>query len=133
MANENAKKFWELVEQDAELQKKIQEADAAFAKENEGASQEEAFAAILAPIAKEAGFEFTAEELAESMKALNDELSQDELDKVAGGAFFCPIIGVSTRPEAAAGIDLKKNSVGVGACAYIGIGIGYHKWSGPLE
>jgi hypothetical protein len=45
---------------------------------------------VLAPVAKEAGFEITYEDMEKLAKeASEDELSEDELSTAAGGGGFC--------------------------------------------
>lgn len=121
MAKENVKAFMELVEKDSELQKKIQEADTAFAKNNKDVDENEALATILLPIAKEAGFEFTVEEFKDEMSEEGSLLSVDELDQVAGGSILCTLIGYSKEADAFIGKQ-ENGPIGFGACWYIGIG-----------
>jgi len=72
MSEEQLKAFLEKVKGDSSLQEKLKaasDADAALA------------------IAKEAGFAITAEDI-QSMQSAT-ELSDDELEGVAGGTFYC--------------------------------------------
>ena len=69
MAKENVKKFFEKVAKDENLKKAL------------AAAQTDALVAV----AKKAGFDFTVEELLASAKTAVGELSDSELDAVAGG------------------------------------------------
>ena len=114
MAIENVKTFYEALEKDAELQAKVDAADAAYA--GDAKDEAAAAAAILLPIAKEAGFDFTAEELLgfENAAVSEGEFTEDELEAVAGGAAFCFFIGFGK----------KKNGKAVN-CNIVGFGTGY--------
>ena len=117
MAIENVKAFYEALETDTELQAKINAADAAYTGDVD--DKVAAAAAIILPIAKEAGFDFTAEELNayESKAASSDEefeFSEDELEAVAGGYAICFFIGF--------GKSKNKNSGAL--CKHIGFGFG---------
>lgn len=110
MAQESAKKYMELLRDDKALQEKLAAATAAYAGD---ASDEKAvFAAVLAPIAKEAGFDFSYEDAAELAKAPVGELSDDELDQVAGGFALCFGIGVG-----------KTDNDNAAKCVGVGLGI----------
>ena len=114
MALEAVKAFYEEVAKNGALQKKIAAADAAYAGDAEDKAA--AAAAILLPIAKEAGFDFTAEELLgfENAAVSEGEFTEDELEAVAGGAAFCFFIGFGK----------KKNGKAVN-CNIVGFGTGY--------
>lgn len=113
MAFENVKAFYEALEKDTELQAKVNAADAAY--NGDAADEAAAAAAIIVPVAKEAGFDFTAEELFEFEKsaAADGEFSEDELEAVAGGA-ICMFIGFGQNTEH-----------GTAICKYVGIGISF--------
>ena len=67
----NSKAFWEAIQADTALQQKLQ-----------GVTDPDAIAAI----AKEAGFSISAEEI----KKAQSEISEDQLEGIAGGYFcFC--------------------------------------------
>ena len=72
MTVEQAKLFLDALKTDDALQQKVREADIAYV------------ANMLLPIAKEAGFDFTLDEL-ESLQNPNGELDDADLERVAGG------------------------------------------------
>jgi len=114
MAIENVKAFYKELEANEELQKKIAAADAAYSGDSEDKAA--AIEAIVLPIAKKAGFDFTAEELLSlEIPTKEGEISEDELEAVAGGAAFCIVFGFGK----AAGGSLT--------CNFIGVGFGYGK------
>ena len=109
MAAENAIKFEKLLREDEALREKM---EAAF----------KAFDATVAPLAAEAGLPYTFEEAVESTQAR--ELSDGELEAVAGGS-WCIIIGGGHDNDSNT-VD-TENGVGVtgfGTCDYVGIGLG---------
>ena len=119
MAKENVGKFYEKLAQDAALAEKLNALDKDFAEKNGASSddatmREKAVEAIIIPLAKEVGLPFTLEELKEyeqeQVKEMN--LSEDELDQVAGGRKKLPASG-------------KGGSKGGRAyCAFLGVGFG---------
>ncbi|WP_027407233.1 Nif11 family protein [Anaerovibrio sp. RM50] len=127
MAKENVGKFYEKLAQDAALAEKLNALDKDFAEKNEGsaddaAMREKAVEAIVLPLAKEVGLPFTLEELKEyeqeQLKEMN--LSEDELDQVAGGH-------PGRHGQNGGGLD---SSNGLNACAYLGVGLGQTKKNG---
>ena len=115
MSLEKAKEFLELINTDEKLQEKINEAAKAFTGDKK--DEKAVFDAVIIPVAKEAGYEFSFEDAAEIVKDAGEgELSEDELKKAAGGG-FCMVIGGSTKRDVGAGL-------GFGACKYVGVGIG---------
>ena len=70
MSEEQLKAFWEAIQADTALQKKLQ-----------GVTDPDAIVAI----AKEAGFSISADEL----KKAQSEISEEQLEGVAGGAGDC--------------------------------------------
>ena len=119
MAKENVGKFYDKLAQDAALAEKLNALDKKFADTNEGSAddiafREKAVAAIVIPLAEEVGLPFTLEELKEyeqeQLKEMN--LSEDELDQVAGG-----------RAKIAGGGNGEKSKP-VAYCAFLGVGIG---------
>ena len=118
MAKENVGKFYEKLAQDAALAEKLNALDKDFAEKNEGSAddlafREKAVAAIVIPLAEEAGLPFTLEELKEyeQEQLKNMTISEDELDQVAGGK----------------GKLLKGKPSYKAACAIVGVGIGVVK------
>ena len=103
MAQENVGRFEELLKSDEALQAKFAELGKA---------------GILAPLAAEAGLPFTYEE-GVAYASQGKELSDDELDAVAGGFSVCYIIGGGDEPDADS--DCKDGRRNIGACAYIGV------------
>ena len=83
MAQETAKKFMDQLAGDKALQEKLAAALNAFAGNK--SDEKAVFETVLAPIAKEAGFDFSYEDMLAASNA-SGELSDDELDQVAGGA-----------------------------------------------
>ena len=118
MAKANVGKFYEKLAQDAALAEKLNALDKDFAEKNgtsvdDAAMREKAVEAIIIPLAKEVGLPFTLEELKEyeqeQLKEMN--LSEDELDQVAGGKrkYHGPA---------------ANNSKGGALCAFLGVGFG---------
>ena len=126
MANEQITKFLALLEKDAELQNKLRKADEIFAKEHKSAEKNEAIEAIVLPIAKEAGFTFTAEEFEKGLKQARSELDENELANISGGWGFCLLIGGSGEElvGVTTGSDGENGYIGAMACKYIGVGFG---------
>lgn len=89
MAKENVKKFFDEVSKSEDLQKQLQTATEKVNADMQKALEEQASAVV--EVAKNAGFDFTAEELISSAQQDDKKLEQDELDAVAGGG--CTIIG----------------------------------------
>ena len=121
MAKENVGKFYDKLAQDAALAEKLNALDKNFAEKNgassdDAAMREKAAEAIIIPLAKEVGLPFTLEELKEyeqeQLKEMN--LSEDELDQVAGGRKKNPKLS-----------DKSYDTTGGGAyCAFLGVGFG---------
>ena len=91
MAKEKVAKFLEQLAADKALAEKLAAADKAYAEQHQGeqadeAAEKAAVGAIVLPLAKEAGFDFTAEELfAYVQEELAGEVSDDEMANAAGG------------------------------------------------
>ena len=118
MAKANVGKFYDKLAQDAALAEKLNALDKDFAEKNgastdDAAMREKAVEAIIIPMAEEVGLPFTLEELKEyeqeQLKEMN--LSEDELDQVAGGKrkYHGPA---------------ANNSKGGALCAFLGVGFG---------
>ena len=127
MAKENVGKFYDKLAQDAALAEKLNALDKDFAEKNgasadDAAMREKAVEAIIIPLAKEVGLPFTLEELKEyeqeQVKEMN--LSEDELDQVAGGR----------RTEEST--KVKSGPGGINACAFLGVGFGKTEKNGKI-
>ena len=121
MAAENVKAFFEALSKDEALQQALREKEVAYTGMKE--DREAVVEAVLLPVAKEAGYEFTLEELKALEKSMRPEgeLSENELEDVAGGGGFCLIIGGGTQ----GGTPITgADHVGAGICSGIGIGFG---------
>ena len=133
MSQENAKKFMELLKRDEELQKKVKEATEAYTGDK--TDEKAVFDAVLAPIAKEAGYEFSFEDAEELAKTSgDDELSEDEAAAAAGGVLnfnLCFGIGITMNndnghPSNETIVDAGCDAVlgGATACKIIGVSFG---------
>lgn len=111
MAQENVTRFAGLIQTDEALQEKLASAVAAYEGEQ---TAEAMYEALLEPIAAGVGLPFTYEE-AVRFESLGRELSDVELDGVAGGS-ICIFIGFGDEPDA----DATDETNG-GACAYVGV------------
>ena len=99
MSTENAKKFYEAVAQDEAMKQKFVE----LSQKYQGQPMDEAKSISLMeqealPIAAQMGYSFTMDDLkayGEEMQQanMNRELSDSELEAVAGGVFFCTLQG----------------------------------------
>ena len=110
MALENVKKFEELLKTDEGLQAKLKELSGAYA--GDMTDEKAMFEATIAKVAAEAGLPFTLDEAIEAVA--EQELSDAELDAVAGGS-VCYFVGGSPTVESAC-----SGSKGA-ACAYAGV------------
>ena len=85
MAKENVKAFFEALSKDESIQQALKAKELAYTgiKEDREAIVKE----VLIPVAEEAGYAFTMEELKEFEKGMRPEgeLDEDELEAVAGG------------------------------------------------
>ena len=121
MAKENVKKFYQKLANDKALQEKLAKAQEGY--EGDLNDRQTIVETVFLPIAKEAGFDFTAEELKAAERELVEEkgISEEELENVSGGWGFCCLIG--------GGSDVSADGVcgpgGVAghACAFLGIGV----------
>ena len=96
MSVAQVKAFIAKVKEDSELAQKLKDAQAAYTGDK--SDKDAAVAAIVIPIAAEAGFNFTVEDFKAAFEAEEGEASEDELEAVAGGGcsilsgvrdFFC--------------------------------------------
>ncbi len=115
--NDSVRKFCDMLSSSADMQKRIAELDRRFAETHAVPSpdtgaeavdsfRKQAIDEIVIPVAKEAGFEFTSDDLLSFRPGQADqELSTDELQAVAGG-------------------DGGYEVGGLFACEWLGIGFG---------
>ena len=87
MSVEQVKAFFTKVKEDSSLSQKLKDAEAAYTGDK--SDREAALAAIVIPVAAQAGFNFTVDDFKAAFEA-EGEASEDELDAVAGGG--CPTI-----------------------------------------
>ena len=120
--NKDAERFMELLKTDKALQDKLAAAAESYAGDK---TQEDVFQNVTLPVAEEAGFHFTFDELREYLLQQKDSvqtLDLDEMDQVAGGLF-----------SGGAGFSICANKFGVGfggtygedgynVCMFIGYG-----------
>ena len=106
MAKENVKAFFEALSKDEALQQALKEKEVAYTgmKEDREAIAKE----VLLPVAKEAGYAFTLEELKEFKNdmRMEGELAENELESVAGGVEnwgACFIVGAGWGEMCAVG------------------------------
>ncbi|MCR4907270.1 MAG: Nif11-like leader peptide family natural product precursor [Lachnospiraceae bacterium] len=88
MSKENVIKFEEKVMKDGELQKKLEAAAKAY--EGDKTDEKAVFEAVIVPIAREIGLEFTFEEADGFRKEVPDgEVDLKDMKAVAGGLINC--------------------------------------------
>ena len=118
---ENVKKFFEALKTDKALAEKLKEAGKAY--EGKEISEQERIDAIereLLPVIKAAGYDVTLAELeafGQSQMPAKSELSDDELEAVAGGSGACGCI----KAGGGGGKTVDEENFG---CACIGYGQG---------
>lgn len=132
MAKENVKKFYKELSENKQLQEKLAKAQESYAGDPN--DRQAAVEAVFLPIAKEAGFDFTAEELkaAEREQMAEKGNSEEELENVSGGGGACLIVGFGSGASAClfagAQADISSgvntNAVGGHVCAFVGVGLG---------
>ena len=83
MSVEQVKAFFEKVKADSSLSQKLKDAEAAYTGDT--SDKAAAVAAIVIPVAAQAGFTFTVEDFKAAFDKGEGEASADELDAVAGG------------------------------------------------
>lgn len=126
MSQKNVKLFYEELSKNKELQEKITKANEKYTGQKiDEKSIDLILQNELLPIAKEAGFDFTLEELYEFAKKSNQSfggrLSDDELDAVVGGWGFCPGIGLSDGGCFCFIAGAGQNPRDKGGCAGVGV------------
>lgn len=87
MSVDQVKAFFQKVKEDEALGKKLADAQAAYKGDKDGA-----VAAVIIPVAAEAGFKFTTEDVKAAFPTGEGEASEDELEAVAGG-YSCTGVG----------------------------------------
>lgn len=116
MAKANVKLFYEALRNEAALRAKLQEKEAAYAGDK--SDREAMVAEILIPIAEEAGYSFTIEELKEyeGSYTSGNELNDEEIEAVSGGGGIgiCCIIGAGLMG------DNCEAFIGAATCFLIG-------------
>ena len=116
MAKENVKAFFEALSKDEAIQQALKAKELAYTGSKE--DREAVVKEVLIPVAEEAGYAFTLEELKEFEKGmcLEGELSENELEAIAGGETttwgVCVFVGV--------GWGSGCRVVGVGLCGVYG-------------
>ena len=96
MAKENVKAFFEALTQEETLQQALKAKELAYTGVKE--DREAVVKEVLIPVAKEAGYAFTLEEMKAFEKGMypEGELGEDELESVAGGLTWgiCVMFGI---------------------------------------
>ena len=125
MSVENAKKFYEALSQDESLKQKFVE----LSQKYQGQPMDEANMKLITeekvlPLAAQMGYSFSMDDLkayGEDMQQakMNCELSDEELQAVAGGFIACFIIGAGNQGGACVGFGV--DSQGQPTC--IGLGV----------
>ena len=83
MSVEQVKAFFQKVKEDSELAQKLKDAEASY--KGDTSDNEATFAAVVIPVAKSAGFNFTVADFKAAFGSGEGEASEDELEAVAGG------------------------------------------------
>ena len=121
--NKDTVKFMELLKTDKALQDKL----AAAAESYDGdKTQEAVFQNVTLPVAEEAGFHFTFEELREYLQQQSNDvqtLDPDEMDQVAGGSGDSLGVGFTSCDGLGWGLGAAFGG-NSGICALIGYGDG---------
>ena len=123
MMNNSVKLFLGKIHSDEELYARVMEESKAYTGEK---TDEAVWDSIMAPIAKETGYDITLEDYKAYVNEIkaSEELSEDEMQAVAGGLSFCFIVGFGSNPETGNGCRKPMEEEGLGACAYVGVGFG---------
>ena len=87
MSVKQVKAFFDKVKSNEALAQKLKDAQAAF--NGDTSDKDAAIAAVVIPVAKSAGFNFTVEDFNAAFDKGEGEASEDELDAVAGGVLYC--------------------------------------------
>ena len=131
-------KFYEMLSSSEDMQKKLAELDKAFAETHEAPApdagaeafysfRKQALDEIVIPVAKEAGFDFTSDDVMEYVQnpagESGGELSMDELEAVAGGKSSAPYDVGGLFACGCVGIGFGTTSVNNDKCFIIGMGV----------
>ncbi len=123
MSKESVKDFLEEVSKNEDLQKQLKAATEGAKVDCEKMIQSQA--EILVKIAKNAGYDFTVEDVLAAGKVENGRLDENELDAVAGGGELggiCFIFGyTSYKPDEGEGY-WSKDGASAGLCFGFGVG-----------
>lgn len=110
---EDFKKFIEFAKTDETIQKKLKEAGQNYTGEQ---TEEAVFSAIIEPIAREAGFDLSIDDIKQTVQ----ELNLDEMDQVAGGegsgGWVCLVVGVGFGRHENTDDSCLVIGTGLGAC-----------------
>ncbi len=121
----NVKLFLEKIYSDDALRARIKDETNAYTGEK---TDEAVWDSIMAPIAKETGYDITLEDYKAYVNEIkaSEELSEDEMQAVAGGISACFFVGFGSKPETGNGCrrPMEEEEDGLGACAYVGVGLG---------
>ncbi|HHW47907.1 MAG TPA: Nif11 family protein [Clostridiaceae bacterium] len=126
MSEENVKLFYEMLAENRDLQEKVKKAGEKYTGQNmDKETVELIMQNELLPLAKEAGFEFTLEELKEfaqiNYQGETGMLSDDELNAVVGGAGACVVGGYSAGGCFCGILGFGDNPDDQGACMGVGV------------
>ena len=121
--NNDVRTFIEMLRTDKTFQDKIVEAANSYNGEK---TDDAIWEKVIAPVASETGYDVTFEDYKAYVNEVisSEEISIDELETVAGGITVCLIIGFGSKPETGSGSRIAGQEEGLGACAFIGIGLG---------
>ena len=87
MSVEQVKAFFDKVKSDESLAQKLKDAQAAY--KGDTSDKDAAVAAVVIPVAAQAGFTFTVDDFKAFVDNSEGEASENELDAVAGGNHTC--------------------------------------------
>ena len=108
MSVEQVKAFLAKIKEDSALAQKLKDAQAAY--KGDTSDKDAAVAAIVIPVAAQAGFTFTVEDFKAAFEA-EGEASEDELNAVAGGNrfgdFYCPLDYCDSPKECPYGMPIN--------------------------
>ena len=120
--NKDAERFMELLKTDKALQDKIAAAAKSYTDDK---TQEAVFQNVTLPVAEEAGFHFTFDELKEYLVQKNDgaqTLDLDEMDQVAGGTMGGGVGITVCAQKMGVGIGGTYSDDGSNICVILGYG-----------